>query len=264
MIKAPAGINTIFAENLRELCERRGTQAAMGRALGLTKVQLQRYLRGDSFPKPDVLQRLCLYFGTDARILTMRLHEISAPAPHPSIATAQDSGLSEAWHFAVQGEDLFSPSEDLPDGLYTVWRRSFLSQDTCFRTVMQIKTLSHARVLRSFEPRNSPISVAHEYRGVVYRQAQGFVVHIYYPEPMNSFAQVFLNPFIVGAGRRSLLGYMALGREEFPGITRLSRMLWEPIAPNFRAAMAAYRKTGLIRNADVPHSVASLILPPVI
>ena len=55
---------------------------------------------------------------------------------------------------------------------------------------------------------------------------------------------------------------MALVREEFFGLSRISLMLWEPIAPNFAAAMASYRRLGMVKNADVPVHVANLIMMP--
>lgn len=257
-------VNEIFAQNLRKLCTQRGTLAAVARDLGFTKVQMQRYLRGTSFPKPDVLQQICRYFATDARILTTPVAQFS-PQLSSSDRDRDDTwavGLVEALRYAAPDVDYFAPSTDLPDGLYTTWRRSFLAPDFCYRSVVLVKTLNHGRVLRGYEARNSPIATAREYRGVIYQQAQGHIVQFFYNDPVRALAQAFLSPIILGAGRPSLQGYMALGREEFFGLSRISRMLWEPIAPNFAAAMASYRRLGMVKNADVPVHVANLIMMP--
>lgn len=64
------GLGQVFGRNLRLLCEQRASPSAAARDLGINHVQMHRYLRGEAFPKPAVLKRICDYFGTDARIMT--------------------------------------------------------------------------------------------------------------------------------------------------------------------------------------------------
>ena len=50
--------------------------SALCRELSLNRTQFNRYLAGESFPWPDILQKICLHFGLDARILLQPLSEL--------------------------------------------------------------------------------------------------------------------------------------------------------------------------------------------
>ena len=63
----------IFGENLHDLCRIAGSSAAVARELGVNRVQFNRFLKSEAFPKPNLLQKICDRFGVDARILTERL-----------------------------------------------------------------------------------------------------------------------------------------------------------------------------------------------
>jgi transcriptional regulator with XRE-family HTH domain len=66
-----------LSENLKELVRRDGGKAThFARATGINRTQFNRYLIGESWPRPDVLERICQYTGTDARIMTEPLAEI--------------------------------------------------------------------------------------------------------------------------------------------------------------------------------------------
>lgn len=62
-------VNLIFGKNLRKLCATRPSISAVSQDLDIGRVQFGRLLTGHSFPKPFVLERICAYFGVDARIL---------------------------------------------------------------------------------------------------------------------------------------------------------------------------------------------------
>jgi len=66
----------IFGKNLRQLCRRVGTIAEVADSLEINRVQMNRILNGESFPKPGMLKRICEYFNTDARILLQPLDEL--------------------------------------------------------------------------------------------------------------------------------------------------------------------------------------------
>ena len=59
----------IFGTNLRQLCQSRRSVSAVSKDLGISRTQFNRYLSGESFPRPDVLYLICRYFLTDAHIL---------------------------------------------------------------------------------------------------------------------------------------------------------------------------------------------------
>ncbi|NBV62153.1 MAG: XRE family transcriptional regulator, partial [Rhodobacteraceae bacterium] len=66
---SPANIRAIFGQNLQRLCAQGPSVSAICRKIGINRTQFNRYLTGDSFPRPDVLERICLHFNVDARIL---------------------------------------------------------------------------------------------------------------------------------------------------------------------------------------------------
>src|SRR5680860_341270 len=68
----PAQLRAIFGDNLRALSADYPSVAGLCRDLGINRTQFNRYLTGESFPRPDVLHRICQFFGTDARILLER------------------------------------------------------------------------------------------------------------------------------------------------------------------------------------------------
>ncbi|WP_375175530.1 helix-turn-helix domain-containing protein [Pseudooceanicola sp.] len=72
-------VNDIFGNNLRQLVDRRDMRVApLCRDLGINRTQFNRYLSGESHPRPDVLKRICDFFEVDARVLLQHLAEIEA------------------------------------------------------------------------------------------------------------------------------------------------------------------------------------------
>ena len=66
----------IFGRNLRQLCKRVGTIAEVAEHLDVNRIQMNRILNGESFPKPGLMKRICNYFQVDARILLQPLAEL--------------------------------------------------------------------------------------------------------------------------------------------------------------------------------------------
>ncbi|MCT4611316.1 MAG: helix-turn-helix transcriptional regulator [Pelagimonas sp.] len=76
-LRSVAKIRMQLSENLKELVQRKGGNASQfARDTGINRTQFNRYLIGESWPRPDVLDRICQYTGTDARIMTKPLAEI--------------------------------------------------------------------------------------------------------------------------------------------------------------------------------------------
>lgn len=83
--RTPEELRTMLGANLRQLVGGYPSVSEVCRRLGINRTQFNRYLSGESFPRPDVLDRICRFFGVDARILLTPLPEIreaeSAPLP---------------------------------------------------------------------------------------------------------------------------------------------------------------------------------------
>jgi len=76
----PAELRQIFGENLRKLAKEYDSVAGLCRKLEINRTQFNRYLSGESFPRPDILHRIATFFGKDARILLESVDQIEAPA----------------------------------------------------------------------------------------------------------------------------------------------------------------------------------------
>src|SRR5699024_7323279 len=66
--QSPAQLRSVFGNNLRQLVRSRGSISELARELDLNRTQMNRFLNSASFPRPDVLQRICTVFGVDARV----------------------------------------------------------------------------------------------------------------------------------------------------------------------------------------------------
>ena len=116
--ESPAELRAMFGRNLRLLCQPYASVSALCRELGINRTQFNRYLCGERFPRPDILQRICPYFKVDARILLQHLHEV------------QNSNTDVI--FSNEMEDFLTAASSLvntnsfPSGFYRFSRRSFV------------------------------------------------------------------------------------------------------------------------------------------
>jgi len=86
-IRSAAELRAMFGSNLRQLSQQYASISALCRELGINRTQFNRYLSGESFPRPDVLDRICRFFEVDARILLLPLSKITLQNQHPAAAT---------------------------------------------------------------------------------------------------------------------------------------------------------------------------------
>lgn len=108
-------LRMFFARNLTILVDRERSVSEAARKLRISRSQLNRFLSGETYPRPDILHRICEHFGTDARILTHRLADLAKPVASAP-ATAILPGLVD---------DLEPvPTSVLPDGIYAEWMLS--------------------------------------------------------------------------------------------------------------------------------------------
>lgn len=133
----PAGHTTseVFAENLRQLVSGEKSVSAVCRALEINRTQFNRYLSGEAHPRPEVLEKICVHFGRDARILLTPLAELDAWRTHRLPAEIDPTPLMAQ----VQGFDHYR----LPDGLYRVLMPSFNSPDMIFTSLIRLFTLEN-------------------------------------------------------------------------------------------------------------------------
>lgn len=168
----PAALRSIFGENLRRLSASHASVSALCRDLGINRTQFNRYLSGESFPRPDVLHQICSFFGVDARVLLEPVDTLSPTASellsHPFLSGFFGSGPTEV------------PETLFPSGFYRFVRRSFIDDDFFTQGLVHVSRDSGYTFLRGFEPREamrgqglSTEARNREYRGLILRQEEG-------------------------------------------------------------------------------------------
>ncbi len=158
--RSPAELRSMFGANLKQLAGEYRSISELCRQLGINRTQFNRYLAGESFPRPDVLDRMCRFFRVDARILLKPLEEIEPHTHHPAsefidkfLATGTEKTLSPGFYHVI---------EDTPKG-----------HETARHRLLFVRRIRHCTLLRSYEPRlHMPNCMASA------REIQGIVSHI--------------------------------------------------------------------------------------
>ncbi len=128
----------MFRRNLRALAATQPSVAQVCRDTGINRTQFNRYLAGEAFPRPDVLDRICRHFGRDARILLEPLEDLD------NERDTKSTELLNLASFARHAIDF--DHKRVPDGLYLLHARSVLRPTNAFRLMMRLFTLSNGEV----------------------------------------------------------------------------------------------------------------------
>ncbi|WP_254439314.1 helix-turn-helix domain-containing protein [Ruegeria arenilitoris] len=135
----------MFGANLRQLSRQYSSVSELCRQLGINRTQFNRYLSGESFPRPDVLDRMCRFFEVDARILLRPLEEIELPPIHPAA-----SALTE---FLGSGPSTLTENL-LPAGFYYVTETGLDGAPSTRHRLIHARRLPQCTLVRSYEPGN--------------------------------------------------------------------------------------------------------------
>ncbi len=248
-----------FGENLRLLAVERGSLSAAAEELGFSKTQFHRYLSGASFPKPQQLKRICDYFDVDARILTepitdelmasMRQHTAQMPL-------LRDPAQLEAMNFACSTQDYFSGDGGLKDGFYVIYRHSMAIKGKYLRVLIFIKTLNKARVVRGYDTKliypEGILPPAREFRGIVYRTADGHAIVFYHNPPLQAISLMFMAPIANVIGVPTYTGFSFLARASLPNRNRYSAVVVERLPGGVPEAIRLARKDTFIAREELP------------
>lgn len=244
----PSELRNTLGANLRELAKSTASVSALCRDLGINRTQFNRYLSGESFPRPDVLFKICQYFKVDARIILEPLESIGkasgALLTHPEI----DEFLSPA--VTQLTEQMF------PSGFYTFARRSFLDETRFVRGLVYVYRKDGAAFLRGFEAKQAMVQQglpdgvhAREFRGMLMAQEGGIAALVSRRESLttsfNFLSQVasFQNNHWVGYTVRTV-------RESVTG-TRVARLVYEYLGQDTGRVLQAARQAGFCAASDL-------------
>lgn len=244
----PAELRTMFGRNLRILSKSHKSVSSLCRDLGINRTQFNRYLSGESFPRPDVLARICDFFKVDARILLEPLGSIKdghGVLNHPFLQDYIGIGAQNV------ADELF------PTGFYRFSRQSFIEKDLLVTGLVLVFREAEYVFVRGYEPRNAmrkqglPMHPRRrEFRGVVTPQDDGVsfsVAHV------NNGASTFNYLSRVATFQNGYwVGYTARPCRETISGRRVTRMVYEHLNQPFAEIMAIARTTGYASVEDLP------------
>ena len=239
----------MLGANLRRLTEGAVSISALCRDLGINRTQFNRYLAGESFPRPDVLHRICSFFGVDARILLEPVDQIDSHRRdllhHPAVAEFVGAGSIKL------EEDMF------PSGFYRFSRRSFMDDERYVQGLVYVFREDIFTFIRGYEAkeamRQQDMSLSprtREFRGFVIPQEGGIAALVSRRNSLttsfNYLARVasFQNNHWVGYAARTV-------RESVTG-RRVARLVYEHIGKDTKPVLSAARAAGFCTIEDLP------------
>lgn len=246
-LKKPAELRSMFGSNLRSLAKGYTSISELSRQLGINRTQFNRYLSGESFPRPDVLARICFFFKVDARVLLESVnHMQSVPDP-----------ISSGFLADFLGAGTRNLSEDkFPSGFYRFSRRSFLEGNKFVIGLVFVKRENSNTFIRGYEAKAAmkdqglPINhQSREFRGLVLQQEEGVAALISRRNSMTSSFNYlhrvasFENNFWVGYVTRTV-------RETTTG-DRATRLVYEHLGHDFSKARETAAMSGYCDIADI-------------
>ncbi|MEM6941431.1 MAG: helix-turn-helix transcriptional regulator [Pseudomonadota bacterium] len=237
---SPAELRSMFGANLRQLSAEYASISDLARQLRINRTQYNRYLSGESFPRPDVLSRICSFFGVDARVLLEPVGEIGStqdPIANPFLKDFVGVGASDV------------PEDVFPSGFFRFARRSFVRRDVFIVSVVRVFRDGRNTYMRGYESKLSmqvqdlpDDAIAREFRGLVMQQEDGIVIFVSRKNAMTSSfnylsrVRSFENNYWVGYVTRTV-------PESSYGL-RATRMVYEYLGETVQSAMPARRKSG--------------------
>ncbi|MBZ8119225.1 helix-turn-helix domain-containing protein [Roseovarius sp. LXJ103] len=239
----PASLRAIFGDNLRRLSADYPSVAGLCRDLGINRTQFNRYLTGESFPRPDVLHRMCTFFGVDARIL-LEPAETLRPAAFDLLGHPAVKGF-------FGGAPVEVPPELFPSGFYRFVRRSFLDDSQFVMGLVFVHREDGYTFLRGYEPRaalaKQGISVAaadREYRGIVMRQEEGIMVIVSHRNALSASFNFLAQE--TSFQQNIWEGYVTRTVREKINAPRAVRMVYEHLGHDMPRVLAEARLSGLV------------------
>lgn len=243
----PAQLRNMFGANLRHLADGYKSISALSRELRINRTQFNRYLSGESFPRPDVLARICDFFDVDARVLLEPVDQITS-----SGGALTHSFLKDFFGDTVQ----HVPEDDFPNGFYQFSRRSFVKENEFVRGLVHVKRVQGMPVVRGYEPKVAlamqgipPAPVAREFRGYVQKVEDGLTLIASRRKGLTGSVN-FLNR-VSSFQNNFWVGYVARTVRENAASTRITRLVYEHLGHDLGLALTAARNAGFCEFEDL-------------
>lgn len=238
----------MFGANLRVLCQDAASISALCRDLGINRTQFNRYLGGESFPRPDVLHRICTYFNVDARILLEPVGSLS----HPDDDLFSHAAVREFLGMAPRGV----PHGTFPSGMYRFTRPGFMDPGSYVVGLIYAFRSGERTFVRGYEPRSAmrmqglpTAGPAREFRGIVLQQDSGVSLLIARRGAV-TFSFNYLSR-IASYQNNFWVGYATRTASESLSANRISRMVYEHLGDNRAEVMRTARMAGYVQEEDL-------------
>lgn len=230
----------MFGANLRVLSRRYPSISELSRQLGINRTQFNRYLSGESFPRPDVLDRICDFFDVDARILLDPVDTLVARG-------ALLNGPFLAEYSGYGTHDI--PQDLFPDGFYRFSRLSFTNASLFVIGIVHIRRENGHTFIRGFEAREAMRQQgqaddieAREFRGYVTRQEDGIAMIVSRRKAMTCSFNYLSR--VASFENNYWVGYVARTVRESTTSTRVTRMVYEHLGTDLSVVLPAARQSG--------------------
>ncbi|MBT3139910.1 XRE family transcriptional regulator [Phaeobacter gallaeciensis] len=255
--RSPAELRNMFGENLRILSRPHASISELSRQLGINRTQFNRYLSGESFPRPDVLDRICNFFEVDARILLEKVSTIGSTQDlltGPELTDFFQSGLSELDETAF------------PSGFYRFSRASFVDPDRFVVGLVYVYREGQYTFVRGYEAKEAMRAQgqradagSREFRGYITWQEAGISLVISRKNAMTGSFN-FLSR-VASLENNFWVGYVTRTVSENVATPRVARLVYEHLGATPSLVFPAARACGLLPEADLPPFHRTLLRP---
>ncbi|MDA5556331.1 helix-turn-helix domain-containing protein [Shimia sp. MMG029] len=247
---SPKELRETFSRNLRELTKPYRSISSLCRDLDINRTQFNRYLAGESFPRPEIIAQICSFFEVDARILLGPL------------AASADSGPGHTHPFLdgfVGPKPGCISEERFPPGFYRFSRQSFLHTDLVIHGLVYVFRSDGFTLLRGYASRSAMREVSlptdsalREFRAVITPQEDD----LYFMQShRNNIASVFNYLTRVSDAPTQLwVGFAARPDREDATKRRITRLVFERLTGGLSDARAVAAMTGYQPLSDLPQS----------
>lgn len=239
-IRKPAELRNMFGANLRHLAKNYPSISELSRQLGINRTQFNRYLAGESFPRPDVLARICAFFNVDARVLLDPVESIIGgddPLASPFLKDFLGTGAKDI------------PEQVFPSGYYRFARQSFLDATQFVTCLVYVKRDGPNTLIRGYETKQAlasqglpPTHSAREFRGLLLQQEEGVAAFIS-RQDSKTCSFTYLHR-VASFDNNFWVGYVTRTVRETPTGERAVRIVYEHLGHNYPAAIKIARESG--------------------
>ncbi|MEX0304334.1 MAG: helix-turn-helix domain-containing protein [Leisingera sp.] len=238
--RSPADLRNMFGANLRQLSRQYPSVSELSRQLGINRTQFNRYLSGESFPRPDVLDRICRFFEVDARILLDPVEKLSKAGQVVNGAFLAD--------FLGRGVQQLS-EEFFPSGFYRFTRRSFINDEKFVIGLVYVFRDEGVTYIKGFEAKEAMYSQGlsaspgvREFRGYISGHEDGVAFVIARRKAMTYSFNYLAR--VASLENNFWSGYVARTVRESQTGERVTRMVYEHLGRDTRQVLDAARTAG--------------------